>query len=105
MIHFKIWTIWLFLFVTVNHSLAIEFKWLRWLGCLWSSQSLYPYNSPWKYMGCIYSVSFSSLNHANNLLLAKPFLRVTKQLAPHGGWFLKRLNELPIKGLGISCFQ
>ena len=39
------------------------------------------------------------------ILLAKPFLRVTKQLAPHGGWFLKRLNELPIKGLGILAFN
>ena len=39
------------------------------------------------------------------ILLAKPFLRVTKQLTPHGGWFLKRLNELPIKGLGILAFN
>ncbi len=32
------------------------------------------------------------------LFLAKPFLSVTKQLAPHGGWVLKRLKELPVKG-------
>ena len=31
-------------------------------------------------------------------LLAKPFFSVTKQLAPHGGWVLKRLKELPVKG-------
>ena len=30
---------------------------------------------------------------------------MTKQLTPHGGWFLKRLNELPIKGLGILAFN
>ena len=34
-------------------------------------------------------------------LLTRPFILVTKQLVPHGGWFLKRLKELPIKGLGI----
>lgn len=32
------------------------------------------------------------------LFLARPFLSVTKQLAPHGGWVLKRLKELPVKG-------
>ena len=32
------------------------------------------------------------------LFLAKPFLSVTKQLAPHGGWILKRLKELPVRG-------
>ena len=31
-------------------------------------------------------------------LLAKPFFSVTKQLAPHGGWVLKRLKDLPVKG-------
>jgi len=30
--------------------------------------------------------------------LARPFLQVTKQLAPHGGWVLKRLKELPVRG-------
>ena len=39
------------------------------------------------------------------LLLTRPIFRVTKQLAPHGGWFLKRLRELPIKGLGIIIFN
>lgn len=39
------------------------------------------------------------------LLLARPFYRVTKQLAPHGGWILKRIRELPIKGLGIIAFN
>ena len=31
-------------------------------------------------------------------LLLRPFLEVSKQLAPHGGWILKRLKELPVKG-------
>ena len=39
------------------------------------------------------------------LLLTKPFLEVTKQLAPHGGWIIKRLKQLPIKGLGIIAFN
>jgi len=39
------------------------------------------------------------------LLLARPFYRVTKQLVPHGGWILKRIRELPIKGLGIIAFN
>ncbi|MBA87643.1 MAG: hypothetical protein CMB16_00045 [Euryarchaeota archaeon] len=39
------------------------------------------------------------------LLLTRPIYRVTKQLAPHGGWFFKRLRELPIKGLGIIVFN
>jgi len=38
-------------------------------------------------------------------LLTRPFYRVTKQLVPHGGWFLKRIRELPIKGLGIIAFN
>ena len=32
------------------------------------------------------------------VLLVRPFLEVSKQLAPHGGWILKRLKELPVKG-------
>ena len=39
------------------------------------------------------------------LLLARPFYRVTKQLVPHGGWILKRIKELPVKGLGIIAFN
>ena len=39
------------------------------------------------------------------LLLARPFSRVTKQLVPHGGWILKRIKELPVKGLGIIAFN
>lgn len=31
-------------------------------------------------------------------LLAGPFLRVSKQLSPHGGWILKRLKDLPVRG-------
>ena len=37
--------------------------------------------------------------------LTKPFYRVTKQLVPHGKWFLKQLKELPIKGLGLIAFN
>ena len=32
------------------------------------------------------------------ILLVRPFLSVTKQLAPHGGWIVKRLKELPVRG-------
>ena len=39
------------------------------------------------------------------MLLAKPFLSVTKQLAPHGGWFLKRLKELPVKGYTLLALN
>jgi hypothetical protein len=39
------------------------------------------------------------------VLLARPFYRVVKQLSPHGGWLLKRVRELPIKGLGIIAFN
>ena len=38
-------------------------------------------------------------------LLAKPFLSVTKQLAPHGGWVLKRLKELPVKGYSLLALN
>ena len=38
-------------------------------------------------------------------LLAKPFLAVTKQLAPHGGWVLKRLKELPVKGYTLLALN
>ena len=39
------------------------------------------------------------------LMLARPFLSVTKQLAPHGGWVLKRLRELPIKGYTLLAIN
>ena len=39
------------------------------------------------------------------LLLTGPFIRVTKQLSPHGGWILKRFRELPIKGFGMLAFN
>ena len=39
------------------------------------------------------------------VLLTRPFIRVTKQLVPHGGWILKRIRELPIKGLGLIAFN
>ena len=39
------------------------------------------------------------------ILLSRPFIRVTKQLAPHGGWFLKRLKELPVRGMGLLAFN
>ena len=39
------------------------------------------------------------------LLLVGPFVKVTRQLSPHGGWILKRIRELPIKGLGLIAFN
>ena len=40
-----------------------------------------------------------------SVMLARPFLSVTKQLVPHGGWVLKRLRELPIKGYTLLAFN
>ena len=39
------------------------------------------------------------------ILLISPFLRVTKQLAPHGSWALKRLKDLPVKGYSLLAFN
>ncbi len=39
------------------------------------------------------------------ILLAKPFLSVTRQLAPHGGWVLKRLKDLPVKGYTLLALN
>ena len=39
------------------------------------------------------------------LLLINPFIRVTKQLVPHGGWALKRLKDLPVKGYSLLAFN
>ena len=39
------------------------------------------------------------------MLLAKPFLSVTRQLAPHGGWVLKRLKDLPVKGYTLLALN
>jgi len=39
------------------------------------------------------------------LFLTNPFIRVTKQLVPHGGWAIKRLKELPIKGYSLLIFN
>jgi len=35
------------------------------------------------------------------LLLARPLYRVIKKFAPHGGWAIRQLRDLPIKGLSI----
>jgi hypothetical protein len=35
------------------------------------------------------------------LLLTRPLYRVIKKFAPHGGWAIRQLRELPIKGLSI----
>jgi len=39
------------------------------------------------------------------VLLARPFLRVTKQLSPHGGWIFKRLKELPVRGFTLLALN
>ena len=38
-------------------------------------------------------------------LLTRPFIRVSKQLSPHGGWIWKRLKELPVKGYTLLAFN
>lgn len=35
------------------------------------------------------------------ILLTRPLYRVIKKFAPHGGWAIRQLRELPIKGLSI----
>ena len=35
------------------------------------------------------------------LLLTRPLYKVIKKFAPHGGWAIRQLRELPIKGLSI----
>ncbi|MCH1423111.1 MAG: hypothetical protein L7U62_06445 [Candidatus Poseidoniaceae archaeon] len=39
------------------------------------------------------------------LFLVVPFRRAIAQLAPHSGWALKQLRELPVKGFGILAFN
>ena len=39
------------------------------------------------------------------LFLTNPFVRVTKQLVPHGDWAIKRLKDLPIKGYSLLIFN
>jgi hypothetical protein len=39
------------------------------------------------------------------ILLLKPFLSVTKQLSPHGGWIFKRLKELPVRGFTLLALN
>ena len=38
-------------------------------------------------------------------LLFNPFIKVTKQLIPHGEWALKKIKQLPIKGYGLLAFN
>ena len=35
------------------------------------------------------------------LFLVLPFRKAIKKLAPHTGWALKQLRELPVRGFGI----
>ena len=39
------------------------------------------------------------------ILVTKPLYGVVKVLAPHGGWAIKQLKELPIKGVGLLIFN
>lgn len=39
------------------------------------------------------------------LFLSKPFKVTLDKLAPHGGWALRRLRELPIRGFGMLIFN
>lgn len=39
------------------------------------------------------------------LLVSRPLYQVIKVLAPHGGWAIKQIRELPIKGLGLLAFN
>jgi hypothetical protein len=39
------------------------------------------------------------------LLLARPARRVVAKLAPHAGWALKQLMELPVRGLRLLIFN
>jgi len=38
-------------------------------------------------------------------LVSRPLYQVIKVLAPHGGWAIKQIRELPIKGLGLLAFN
>jgi hypothetical protein len=38
-------------------------------------------------------------------LLVVPFRRAISQLAPHSGWALKQMRELPVKGFGILAMN
>lgn len=39
------------------------------------------------------------------LLVSRPLYQVIKVLAPHGGWAIKQIRELPIKGIGLLAFN
>ena len=39
------------------------------------------------------------------LFLSRPFWRTLSKLVPHGGWVLKRIKEVPIKGYGLLLFN
>jgi len=39
------------------------------------------------------------------LFLFNQFRRVANKLLPHGGWAIKRLYELPIRGIGLLAFN
>ena len=39
------------------------------------------------------------------VFLTGPFRRTLSKLVPHGGWFLKRVKEAPIRGLGVILFN
>ena len=39
------------------------------------------------------------------IMVTKPFMKVVKMLAPHRGWAIKQIKELPIKGMGILAIN
>lgn len=39
------------------------------------------------------------------LFLSRPFWLTLSKLVPHGGWFIKRIKEMPIRGYGLLLFN
>jgi hypothetical protein len=86
-------------------SSSLNFLWVkRRLGLM--SQALampvFPPGNVWEaYVGIIIWIPLMM----RLLFLSRPFWLTLSKLAPHGGWFIKRIKEMPIRGYGLLLFN
>jgi hypothetical protein len=86
-------------------SSSLNFLWVKrrlWLVSQALALPSFPPGNVWEaYVGIIIWIPLLM----RLLFLSKPFWRTLSKLSPHGGWFIKRVKEMPIRGYGLLLFN
>ena len=86
-------------------SSSLNFLWVkRRLGLVSQALSMpvFPPGNVWEaYVGIIIWIPLMM----RLLFLSRPFWITLSKLVPHGGWVIKRIKEMPIRGYGLLLFN